>query len=259
MASTAPASIVDELPRFAWPEFQDRLYRGTDSRNTGRWAPDEHLTLVGVTGSGKTTMALRLMQLRAASVIFATKPKDATLAGLGQEGWRTIRRWSDRSDADRRLILWPRFTRLADSAAQGRAFHDCLETIFADEGRWAVLLDDLPYLCDELGLRRAISTLYNQARALDMPLVASAQRPRNVPLVALNQATHLFLFQASDEDDLRRIRGLSARLPKSMILQTIPHLPPHVALYLNTRTGDIATVQAPPPPPPRRRRAARPS
>lgn len=240
--SLAPAELPPAQP---WADFRERLRVGTDRRNTGRWVQGEHVTLIGPTGGGKTTLALDLMELRGHSVIFATKAKDRTLNGLRRQGWQMRRTWPPRH-GENRVLLWPRLSTLADVAHQGATFQGALHDMFAAGGAWAVCLDDLPYLCDELRLRSLLTTLYQQARAVDMSLVGACQRPRHVPLAALNQATHLFVFRTADDDDVKRLSDLGV-FSKDLLRSTIPHLPKYHALYLHTRTGEVQHVAAPPP------------
>lgn len=189
-------------------------------------------------------MMLNLLTLRKWAVIFAPKPADKTLDGLTKKGWTIAREWPPPPEA-RRVILWPKFSSLDDTARQAEVFGSALEQIFR-VGGWCCAVDDLPYMCDELQLRRRLVTLYHQARALHVSLVGGTQRPRGVPLQALNQATHLFLYRTADRDDLKRVAELGV-FSRDELFETIPQLPKYHALYLNTRTGDIRHLVTPKP------------
>lgn len=203
------------------------------------------MTHIGTTGSGKTTMMLNLATIRKYAVIFAPKPSDGTLDGLTRKGWVMARDWDSIPPAARRVILWPKFSEISDVGRQAQVFGHALESIFR-VGGWSVVVDDLPYLVKKLRLGDTLETLYYQARALDISLVGGTQRPRNVPLAALNQATHLFIYRGADRDDVKRVAELGVA-SREFLMATIPQLPKYDALYLNTRTGDIRRTTVPPP------------
>lgn len=242
-----------ELPEVTpFDEFKDSLRRGSE-----RWQQGEHFTLIGPTGAGKTTAGLHLATLRRYLVVFALKPKDKTLDGLARRGWTVIREWPPPRQAvtdSARIILWPRFQTIGDRSKQAAVFGDAMAKMFA-QGDWSMFLDDLPYVCDPregLGLYSTASVLYQQGRSVGLTLMAGTQRPRNVPLSALNQAVHLWIMRTADNDDLKRVAELGV-FSRDELMDTIPHLPQYHALYLNVRTGRLAHVVAPPPPSPRRR------
>jgi hypothetical protein len=120
---------------------------------------------------------------------------------------------------------------------------DALDAMFAS-GAWAVLLDDLQYLTDELRLGPQMQTLLLQARSIDMSLMLSTQRPRHVPVVVWNQCTHLFIFGTKDADDLRRLGGLGG-LDGRIIRNAVAALDTHECLYVNTRSGHLYRLTAP--------------
>lgn len=232
-----------ELPEVTpFDQFREWLRPRADGSG---WQQDEHVTHIGTTGSGKTTMMLNLATIRRYVVIFAPKPSDGTLDGLTEKGWVVARDWDSVPPAARRIILWPKFSEISHTGRQAQVFGHALESIFR-VGGWSVLVDDLPYLVKKLRLGDLLETLYYQARALDISLVGGTQRPRNVPLAALNQATHLFVYRGADQDDVKRVAELGV-FSRAFLMSTIPQLPKYHALYLNTRTGDIRHVVTPPP------------
>jgi energy-coupling factor transporter ATP-binding protein EcfA2 len=212
------------------------------------WAQGEHVSYIGPTGSGKTTLALAILPIRQHVLALATKPKDRTMDRLHRdERWPIVREWPPkriRGNADR-LILWPPFSRPDDVVAQQVVMHRALVDAFT-QGGWTIFADELFYLCRYLGLQRTLEMIWTQGRSVGITLVGGTQRPAHVPLLAYDQATHLFFWRDNDETNLRRIGGLGG-LNSAAIRRTVASLPKHHALYLNTRTGETCTTLAPKP------------
>jgi len=233
--SAQPATVERGVPRMEWSAFLDWL----------SWRQGEHVTLIGPTGQGKTTLAIELLPVRKWVVMFATKPKDRTLDGLRREGWYVTAEWPAPA-LERRVILWPPAAKLDSRRDQVAAFGEALEAIYRT-GAWCIYADELAYLTDELRLEPELRMMWQQGRSLGISLVAGFQRPANVPLLAYSQATHLFLWRTNDGRDLKRLQEVSGVVDLRTMLATVQSLDRHEALYVNTRTGAMAATTAPAP------------
>lgn len=223
-----------------WAEFHRYFQRS--------WHQGEHVSYIGPTGSGKTTLALAILPIRRYVLALATKPKDATMDRLHRaDRWPIIKDWPPRrlAPSATRVILWPPFRSPADVANQQVVMHRAITEAFT-AGGWTIFADELFYLCKYLGLQRTLEMVWTQGRSVGITLVGGTQRPAHVPLLAYDQATHLFFWRDNDETNLRRISGLGG-LNSQAIRRTVAALPKHHALYLNTRTGETAQVLAPKP------------
>jgi ABC-type dipeptide/oligopeptide/nickel transport system ATPase component len=167
-----------------------------------QWKPGQHVGIVGPTGAGKTYIAKDLLALRRHAVVLATKSKDKTLDEYHFEKYTS---WPADYDA-RFVLLWKKAKNLGDYQTQRLLIYKALDDIYR-HGGWTVYMDDLYYISDTLGLKRAIQMLYTQVRSQEVSLVASMQRPRWVPLEAVSQSTYLMTFHVRDRYDVERIAG----------------------------------------------------
>lgn len=218
-----------DVDRVAWPAFLDAF----------DWRQGEHISLVGPTGCGKTTLGLAILPRRRYVIALGTKPRDDTLDKLRRSGWLRAFDWPvppPRGNEARRIILWPRFHRMDDATRQRDIFDRALRGVFT-QGGWCIYADELRYLANDLKLDRLLRLLWLQGRSLSVSLVGGTQRPAWVPLEMYDQATHLFLWRDNDESNLKRISGIGGALNPKEVRTLVSRLPLHDVLYLNTRTG----------------------
>lgn len=210
------------------------------------WRQGEHVSLIGPTGGGKTTLALGILHRRRYTVVLASKPRDRTLDALTRRGasprYRRIRSWPP-GPMDESVILWPESRDLAGARRrQQQAFHAAHQAIY-QSGAWCIFADDMWFLCNVLKLGADLEMLYANGRSIGVSVVAGIQRPAHVPLMAYDQATHLFFWRDNDESNLRRIGGIGFA-DSRRVRQTVARLPRHVVLYVNSRTGEMVTTKA---------------
>ena len=243
---TRRAKETYEAPFVEWTELEQHI--------SEYWTQGQHVGLIGKTGSGKSHLALRLMDLRPYVIIVATKRYDPLLeeASRGyivREDMSEIPRTDQGHPIHNKVIIWPG-TALKDESsrlsAQQKAIRNTLDT--AERQRyWTVLIDDVMWVYDMLGLSKKLEAIWYQARSAGISLVASAQRPVKTPRNMVAQASHLFLFSVSDKRDLEHFREIAGQIPPAMIEDILPRLnaDSHEFLYVGADDGFICRSIAP--------------
>jgi hypothetical protein len=230
-------TAAEQVPFAEWSEFLESFMAAWPA-NAGGQA--EHVTLIGPTKQGKTTLALALLDERrrrrdAHIVIFATKPRDPTLTKLG---WPVIREWPP-GYGQRAVIFWPRFSKDVRQAAyyQRRAFDPVLADVFHDGNR-VVYFDEAFYFTDVLGLGGTMRQFWTQGRSVNLIVVAGTQRPRGVPREMFSEASWFIAFRTADEDELRRVSEIGG-VDTRTLREVMRTLKPHEFVAVRTRTGEM--------------------
>jgi hypothetical protein len=235
-----PRGETYELPLPPWQDWPT-FYRWFGEL----WDAGEHIALVGMTGSGKTTLARQLLTLRDFVVVFGTKARDESLyEPLVKEGFVVKRKWTpwEWEDSKERYVIFAPGLDLSDDPspretieAQGKqaeAFRAALVQIFK-AGGWCCYFDEVRYLSDDLGLARELNLLWLQGRSLGVTMMAATQRPRAVPLNCFEQAIWTFLWRVSDRDDRRRASEYTGML-SPVVFETAGRLPRNEFVCVNS-------------------------
>lgn len=208
-----------------------------------RWKQGEHITLIGPTGCGKTTLTNELIPIRQYAIFLGSKKKDDTQDKLQKEyGFRLAGDPKQiHPDIARRWLVRPPFKRGMQAEdirkAHREVFRETLMRAYADGG-WTVFGDELRYLCDFLGLSSECVLLYTQGRSQGNSLVCGTQRPRHVVLEAYDQASHLFFWKDPDTQNVKRIAEL-AGVNRIEVARVVESLDWHDFLYVQPRTGTM--------------------
>lgn len=230
LAETAP-TVLD----LEWSEF-DHLWE---------WEQGQHITMVGPTGSGKTTLETAILPRRDYVVFLSTKRIDSTQDKLRGMGFKTIHSVKELNpDVAPLAILRPPWPEDA-TAKQLKDLHasifgEALMSIFR-QGYWTVVMDEARYLTHDLGLAAEAQLLWLQGRSLKISVVAGTQRPRWIPLEAYDQATHLFFWKDTDRQNVDRVAEL-AGLNRREVQDIVPRLAKHEMLYANKDTDELVTT-----------------
>lgn len=249
----APSGVDHPVPFTPWARF----FR------SWTWRQGEHVTIVGPTGTGKTTLMRALMRKRydagGAVAVLATKPADAALeAWARQDRLAVVDDWPPRPPSifrtppepapgvrwDHRVMVWPRGGKTEDRRAILEDVHRrALREMFW-QGDWCIAAEELHYMSDRLNLDSDLIEIWTQGRSNRVSLIGGTQRPVNIPLYAYSQATHLFVFGDNDEVNLSRLQGIGGMSGKGLQAY-VRALPFHDVLYIGTRQRTLVRTRVP--------------
>jgi hypothetical protein len=187
--------------------------------------PGAHVSVLGVTGGGKTTLLGQLVRVQSddqLTVIFDTKPRNKELgkqlAGLG---FRTVHEFPPalpkiRLAHERRWIVRP--PHVGNPGMDGAVLYATAEHTIGwlynhghKYGGCRLVVDEVQDFTrgKALGYRSGnaasfLDMCWTHGRSQELGLWAGTQRPRDVPLNMFSQATDIFLGQNPDAQDVKR-------------------------------------------------------
>jgi hypothetical protein len=230
------STAVYETDRLDWEPFM---------RDAFPWEQGEHVTVVAPTGWGKTTLGLGILPMREYTLILATKPRDATLEPLIRGGYKVVRKLPlPPIEMYSNVIFWPEIGRAAKLSQQKAEMRKLLMDVY-ETGGWTVYVDELDYLCNYLKLSPLVELLWRQGRSLGISVVGGTQRPAFIPLLAYDQATHLFVGRDNDDVNLRRYASIAGggKDYQREVRSAVAALREHEFLYLSARKEGFVTTK----------------
>lgn len=158
---------------------------------------NERVCIAGKTGSGKTYLARYLTRRLSRLVVIDSK---------GSLGDWNLDPWSGKTEADLRSGRKVRARVLDDLRREPEEQYADLASIILRSGSVTVYIDEL-YAVVPPGSRPPppLNALWTRGREYGIGVWASTQRPVWVPLVALSEAEHFFMFRLTLNDDRRRM------------------------------------------------------
>ena len=212
-----------------WPQLRDELAE--------HWRPGQHLTILGPTGTGKTTLMLALVERRDPALIIATKRRDAGIRRLERDGWQIVdtveelrkaargsfaERYFEGEPRPRRLVLWssPPGSIRARRKAQAEEIRRALDFAYSS-GRWTVAVDESLYLIQDLKLEPEMRALWHEGRSSGVSLVCATQRPAWLPRSGYSAASVLLMFSSNDANDVARLRDIGGAVDPKLLAREL--------------------------------------
>jgi hypothetical protein len=224
----------------------------------------EHVSLIGPTEAGKTTLGYQLLDVtttpKLPAVVLVMKPRDATAAGWSEKlHYKTVRSWPPppmplQSRKPRGYTLWPDHD-LADFAGTNlrmyREFRRAFLHVYGHQKTRAgrklsgmiLFADELAGLDEELGMESEVKMMYSRGRTMEAGIWGATQRPVDIPRLAYSSAHHLFLAYMPDEGDRRRFGEIGGGIDSKMIEAVTLQLPQYAWLYVRRKDRTLCIVR----------------
>lgn len=186
------------------------------------YKPDEHVLILGPTGSGKTRMALDALgavsSKKNPAIVFAMKPRDKTLDDFAEANdYMTISSWPPpvsfkwKPRKPRGYLLKPAHNMRDIHWTRQRhydVFHEAIMDSYA-RGNRIIFADETYSLTNELPLSDELVTVWTKGRSMNTAVWAASQRPAYIPTWAYSQSSHFFISYDPDKRSRKRYEEIS--------------------------------------------------
>lgn len=195
--------------------------------------PQDRTLIVGHTGSGKTTLALRLIGGYRSLVVIDPKHRvTVPRAGIVVGDPRVFAQW------------WPQRTRRIVYRPDPRLKkHEDVDEVIARVlayGRTCLYVDEAMEFSTQGGILPAYKRAITQGRELYVPVVSASQRPVGIHNTILTEAEHVFVFRLRSSDDREKMGKFYGDDAGEDVG------PPYSFLYAGTATTGGAVIRCPP-------------
>ncbi len=196
------------------------------------WSAGEHVTLIGETGSGKTSLAYGmegkpgLLDFRRYAVALRSKGDDAKW--LGSKRVFTAEPFM-RDPKLLKIELFPR------RGSEAREFKAAIELVWKQKNQ-AIYFDEAFHTQKLLKLQPQIEDLMTRGRSLGITVINGLQRPVSVSRFCISQSTHVICFSEEGRDAKTVADATSPRM-----LEAIEQLPRFYFAWFHRHTKQIWT------------------
>lgn len=225
-----------------------------------KYETGQHVSFLGPTGSGKTTLAYQLLKVTATpqrpGVVLVMKPRDSTVEKFSKSsGFRIVKSWPPPVSvfAPRKppgFVLWPShtFDLHTDREHHYRTFARALNQLYA-KGDNIVFADEVYSLVNELPppdrTHPAIDDLlvrtWSKGRSMSSGLWGATQRPAWVPQWMYSEVQHIFLARTPDERAQKRFDEISG-IDGSLVRRVVGRLPRFHWLYIRQEDQTMVVI-----------------
>lgn len=214
------------------------------------YKPGEHLSIIGPTQRGKTTLGLQLLHATATpelrGVVLASKPRDVTVdRWLKQRRFRVVEEWGPPAEWPwekkkiRGYVVRPHQTLhnvREDNAEVRKQFENAIYDSYATKQKRIVVVDEAHEVQDELKLKQECEMILKRGASLDCGGWFFLQRTAYNSYDMYNAPEHLFLFNDPDRRNRQRFGEIGGGVNPDMVEYLTNNLSQYQVLYIK-RTG----------------------
>lgn len=223
------------------------------------YKPGQHVSFLGPTGAGKTTLAYQLLRQTSSpdlpAVVLVMKPRDDTAERFTRSArFRKVQSWPPpvslwKPGKQPGFTLWPRHSMDPDTDDERHfyTFRAALRDTYR-RGGFAIFADEIAGLIslpkpdgERKGLASDLERLWMRGRSMGTGMWAATQRPAYVPLMMYDQAEHLFLAYDPDQRAQIRFREIGGVDP-DLVGQVVAKLPKFHWLYIRRADRTMIVV-----------------
>lgn len=229
----------------------------------------EHVTVLGPTQSGKTTLAFQMLHKVTPKtdtyplpkdyiqgVVLVMKPRDEVPeAEMKKLQYKKVTSWPPASSTRWHprqppgWVVWPKLGNIeTDDAKLTRVFDTVYKTLYAETAKKKarpkiIFCDEIVGITKELGLERRVKAVFMRGSSMGLGQWSASQRPFEVPLLAYNSPTHLFIHRDDDKRNRDRYREIGG-IDKDMIESVMREMELHEFLYFNRKERSVSIITA---------------
>ncbi len=216
----------------------------------------QHVTVVGPTGCGKTTLVLEMVNAVASkelpAVILVKKPKDDVIKRWARlQGFKKVETWPPAMrrgftkksggflQKRRGWIFWPRQS-LKDLRVDKKRLSREFERVISEcyrKGDRILFIDDLVGFSKEYNLEEVMTIVYMEGRAMGCGQWGAIQRPYHAPVIMYGAAEHVLLFKDPDRRSVERFKEIGGVDPE-IVEYEVNNLKKHQALYIGRNMAE---------------------
>lgn len=227
--------------------------------NDGYWHYNagEHVSFIGPTQTGKTTLAFQLLQKTTSpdlqALVLVMKPKDKVPVRMMEElGYRRVQSWPPvtatkwNPNPPSGWVVWPKLGDIDnDDVELRKVFYRALAESYSGTARKnakdrIIFADEIVGLTKELKLEKQLKAIWMRGSSMGLGLWAATQRPFDAPLLMYNSANHIFIHKDPDRRNVERLRDMGG-VNQDLIIETLASMQRHEFLYIR-RSDDTMCI-----------------
>lgn len=160
--------------------------------------PDERTLIFGMTGSGKTFLAEKLLQWRKYVIVYDLK------GTITWDGYKIVESLERLTEIDPikypKIIFKPPLYFVKDEEAVNQFFQFVYQ-----RGNCTLYVDEIMTACFKGQISYWLLAIMTRGRELGVSFVGATQRPKQIPISIITESEHRFIFLLSNYPDAKRI------------------------------------------------------